>query len=133
MDAAAARRRGILIVEDDADIRETLQHLLESSGYTARAAGNGQEALEMIESLGHPCLILLDLMMPVMDGWAFLSALECNERLASVPIVIVSAYTDRGVVSERAQQVLQKPVDIHALMEAVREHCGDPPEEEPAP
>jgi CheY-like chemotaxis protein len=126
MDASAAPRRGILIVEDDADIRETLQHLLESSGYVARAASNGQEALEMIEALGQPCLILLDLMMPVMDGWAFLSALECNERLAAVPIVIVSAYTDRGVVSDRAQQVLQKPVDIHALMEIVQQHCGVP-------
>lgn len=123
---AAARRRGILIVEDDADIRETLQHLLESAGYAARAAGNGQEALEMIEGLGQPCLILLDLMMPVMDGWAFLSALERDETLASVPIVIVSAYTERGVAPERAAQVLQKPLDLRALMELVRQHCGAP-------
>lgn len=126
MERPAAPGRGILIVEDDADIRETLQHLLESSGYVARAAGNGQEALEMIEAIGQPCLILLDLMMPVMDGWAFLSALDRNEALASVPIVVVSAYTDRGVAPERAQQILKKPVDIHALMEVVRQHCGMP-------
>lgn len=114
----------ILIVEDDADIRDTLQHLLEASGYRAAPASNGQVALELLETIGRPCLILLDLMMPVMDGWAFLSALEQDDALADVPIVIVSAYTDKVTSLERAQQILKKPVDIHALMEVVRQHCG---------
>lgn len=114
----------ILIVEDDADIRDTLQHLLEASGYRAAPASNGQVALELLETIGRPCLILLDLMMPVMDGWAFLSALEQDDALADVPIVIVSAYTDKVASLERAQQILKKPVDIHALMEVVRQHCG---------
>lgn len=117
-------RRTILIVEDDADIRDTLQHLLEASGYRAAPASNGQVALELLETIGRPCLILLDLMMPVMDGWAFLSALEQDDALADVPIVIVSAYTDKVASLERAQQILKKPVDIHALMEVVRQHCG---------
>jgi CheY-like chemotaxis protein len=116
--------RTILIVEDDADIRETLQHLLEASGYRAAPASNGQVALDLIDTMGSPCLILLDLMVPVMDGWAFLSALDQNERLADVPIVIVSAYTDKVASLERAQQILKKPVDIHALMAVVRQHCG---------
>lgn len=116
--------RTILIVEDDADIRETLQHLLEASGYRAAPASNGKVALDLIDTMGSPCLILLDLMMPVMDGWAFLTALDQNELLADVPIVIVSAYTDKVASLERAQQILKKPVDIHALMEVVRQHCG---------
>ncbi len=116
--------RTILIVEDDADIRETLQHLLEASGYRAAPASNGKVALDLIDTMGRPCLILLDLMMPVMDGWAFLSALDQNDGLADVPIVIVSAYTDKVASLERAQQILKKPVDIHALMEVVRQHCG---------
>jgi len=116
--------RTILIVEDDADIRETLQHLLEASGYRAAPASNGKVALDLIDTMGSPCLILLDLMMPVMDGWAFLTALDQNERLVDVPIVIVSAYTDKVASLERAQQILKKPVDIHALMEVVRQHCG---------
>lgn len=117
-------RHSILIVEDDPDIRETLQHLLETAGYRAPAAGNGKEALELLDSIERPCLILLDLMMPVMDGWAFLTALDQDERLSHLPIVIVSAYTDKAVSLERAEQVLKKPVDIHALMEVVRQHCG---------
>lgn len=118
------QRRTILIVEDDADIRETLQHLLEASGYHAAPASNGRVALDLIETEGRPCLILLDLMMPVMDGWAFLTALDQNDALADVPIVIVSAYTDKVASLERAQQILKKPVDIHALMNVVRQHCG---------
>ncbi len=119
-------RHSVLIVEDDPDIRETLQHLLESSGYRAPAAGNGREALDILDSIERPCLILLDLMMPVMDGWAFLTALDQDERLAHLPIVIVSAYTDKAMSLERAEQVLKKPVDIHALMAVVRQHCGPP-------
>lgn len=117
-------RRTILIVEDDADIRETLQHLLEASGYRAAPASNGKVALDLIDTIGRPCLILLDLMMPVMDGWAFLTALDQNDALVEVPIVIVSAYTDKVASLERAQQILKKPVDIHALMDVVRQHCG---------
>ncbi len=119
-----AQSRTILIVEDDTDIRDTLQHLLEANGYRAAPASNGQVALDLIESIGRPCLILLDLMMPVMDGWAFLTALDQSDTLVDVPIVIVSAYTDKAASLERAQQVLKKPVDIHALMEVVRQHCG---------
>src|SRR5690606_42019154 len=69
--------------------------LLEASGYRAAPASNGQVALDLIDTIGKPCLILLDLMMPVMDGWAFLTALDQDDALVEVPIVIVSAYTDR--------------------------------------
>lgn len=116
----------VLIVEDDPDIRETLQHILESAGYEAPAAANGREALDRLGGMRPPCLVLLDLMMPVMDGWAFLKALDQDDVLAGVPIVIVSAYTDRAGALERAAQVLKKPVDIQALMDVVREHCGAP-------
>jgi CheY-like chemotaxis protein len=117
------RGGGVLIVEDDADVRDSLRLLLESRGYAARLAGDGLEALEVIRVHGRPCLILLDLMMPVMDGWAFLGALDRDEALRTVPIVILSASADRDRASKRAEQVLEKPFDVPALLALVHRHC----------
>lgn len=117
--------RPILVVEDDEDIRETLQMYLQSSGYSVSTAENGQEALEVLDAMDPPCLILLDMMMPVMDGWKFLAALAEQERLAAVPVVVVTAYADKKP-TDRVQEILRKPVDVRALMETVREHCGAP-------
>src|SRR3989442_228935 len=85
----------ILIVEDDPDIRESLQVVLETEGYNARTAANGKEGVAALESLEHPCLVLLDLMMPVMNGWEFLAVQRNDERLNKVPVVVVSAIADR--------------------------------------
>jgi CheY-like chemotaxis protein len=115
----------IMIVEDDPDIRETLQTYLESSGYGVASAANGQEALKLLDGDDRPCLILLDMMMPVMDGWAFLAALGEDDTLSSVPVAVVTAYTSQ-TPTEGVEEVLRKPVDLGALMETVREHCGPP-------
>ena len=118
-------KRPILVVEDDEDIRETLQMYLQSSGYDVATAANGQEALDVLTETEPPCLILLDMMMPVMDGWKFLAALGERETLAAVPVVVVTAYAEKKP-TDRVQEVLRKPVDVRALMETVREHCGAP-------
>jgi CheY-like chemotaxis protein len=125
MPMAGPGARKILIVEDDPDIRETLQAYLETNGYGVAAAANGEEALTVLDGGESPCLILLDMMMPVMDGWAFLAAIGESESLASVPVAVVTAYTSQ-TPTEGVEEVLRKPVDLTALMETVREHCGPP-------
>jgi CheY-like chemotaxis protein len=127
----------ILIVDDDEDARETLRHLLERSGYTVAAAENGRQALDLLRAGTVPCLVLLDLRMPVMDGWAFLSALELDRTLASIPIVVVSAARTETLGGDAVKGVISKPIDMRRLLATVRQHCGAPescgPPQEGAP
>ena len=120
-------QRRVLVVEDDPDIRESLRVALEKKGYPVATAENGQQALDMLEDGAPPCVILLDMMMPVMDGWKFLTALDEREVLSSVPVVVVSSL-DAGDAATRVREVFHKPVDVRALMDAVCEHCGRPGE-----
>lgn len=113
----------ILIVEDDLDARETMRFVLEREGFAVEGASDGREALAVLHRGSRPCLILLDLGMPVMDGWAFLSALERDSELAAIPIVVVSARAD-GHVGTRVNGMLSKPFDARALVDTVREHCA---------
>ena len=84
--------RTILVVEDDDDIREGVCDILRHEGYEVREAEHGKRALELLETMaGKPCLVLLDLMMPIMNGPELLQVLEETHRLASLPVVVVSA------------------------------------------
>lgn len=119
-------RRPILIVEDEPDLRETLQELLELAGYKVATAANGREALARLDEIGPVCLILLDLMMPVMSGWEFLDALKssASQVLASIPVVVVSATADVADVKRLGGcRVMKKPVDLELLMAVVQEYC----------
>ena len=115
----------ILIIEDDESIRETLKIFLEYEGYRVTTAGNGKEGLEVLPSAGNPCLVLLDLMMPVMDGWQFIEKARSHETLATTPIVVVTAFAEkaRGI---KARAVIKKPVDLDFLLKTVRQYCGPP-------
>jgi CheY-like chemotaxis protein len=117
----------VLIVEDDTDIRETMIELLLERGFGAIGAANGAEAIGVLErATTLPCVILLDLMMPVMDGVGFREAQIANPAWAGIPVVVMSAYGD--VVSHaRALGVehVVKPIGIAALVGAVRRHCRD--------
>ena len=84
----------VLLVEDDRDIREAVASLLEAEGYTVLTAAHGKEALAILER-GQPCVVLLDLMMPVMSGWDFMDVVRKNKRLEDIPVVVVSAYSER--------------------------------------
>ncbi|AZZ36646.1 response regulator [Bdellovibrio sp. qaytius] len=108
----------ILIVEDDDSIRETLQSVFELEGHKVLTAENGQVGLDILANEPKPSLILLDLMMPVMNGWNFSTALEKDARLSSIPVVIVSAYNDKAI-NIKCKAILKKPVDINALNDAV--------------
>jgi CheY-like chemotaxis protein len=118
---ANGQRRRILLVEDDDEIREALTDVLEQQGYQVEGARNGREALEMLHDHEAPRLILLDLMMPVMDGWQFRHAQLEDPQIARIPVVVLSAMANlraRGA-DLHAAECLAKPVDVDYLLEAV--------------
>ena len=119
----------VLVVEDDADIRFSLQILLQDEGYEAVSAANGRQALALLRAMPMlPCLILLDLMMPDMDGWQFRAEQRRDPELASIPIMILSAAADLPMQTAKlgAVGVMQKPVHVEELLEEIRRHCPPP-------
>jgi CheY-like chemotaxis protein len=117
------RDDALLIVDDDQDILGTLHLLLEAAGYNARTAANGVEALESIEREGMPRLVLLDMKMPVMDGWQFIA--EFDRRYGrAVPVVVMTAATsakDRAQAAT-ADAYLAKPFSFDVLVELLRKY-----------
>jgi CheY-like chemotaxis protein len=116
----------ILVIEDDHAIRESLSELLEDEGYQVASATNGQEALEVLARVGPPCVILLDLMMPVMDGYEFMGRKTADPQLASIPVVVITAAGASpiaGFIERAPPVVLPKPVRAEAVMRAVRQYC----------
>ena len=115
----------VLVVEDDEDAREAMVALLQMKGYDAAGAGNGREALDYLDQAPPPDLIILDLWMPVMDGWQFRSAQIRNPRLAHIPVIVVTALSDRADVD--ANEVIIKPVDVDHLLTKVDQYCRREP------
>ena len=114
----------VLVVEDTADLREAYMAVIGREGYRVIGAENGQRALDILQSGDDkPCLIVLDWMMPVMDGQTFLARLR-KTRFASLPIVIVSAYEAEDA-GENIRTVVKKPISYATLTHVVREYCGD--------
>jgi CheY-like chemotaxis protein len=121
----------LLIVEDDPDIREALQGYLELQGYAVRAASNGKEALELLETPPRPSLILLDMALPIMDGHRVLTTRKADAALAGVPVIILSAGMaamnprDRAVYAANydVAAFLKKPVEPRQLLEVIERHA----------
>ena len=113
----------ILVVEDDEGAREALSDILRDEGFRVETAGNGLEALEYLERAPPPCMILLDLVMPVMDGWEFRQRQLRHEGLAPIPVVVLTATAGEGPEAVSASDVLRKPVDFDALLARVELHC----------
>ena len=113
----------IVLIEDDAGIREILSLTLEMEGYSTQTARNGKEGLALLANGERPDLILLDLMMPVMDGWSFLKAREADHNIASIPVVILSAYGD-STKEPKADGVVRKPIKFEALDHYLQLYCG---------
>lgn len=118
--------RPILVVEDDEDIRETLQQVLEAEGYATSGAANGAEALHQLLSDRVPCLVLLDLMMPIMSGPELLVRMRQDPRLVAIPVIIVSAWAQEAEKTSGAQGFLKKPVDLEALLNVAGQYCTAP-------
>jgi CheY-like chemotaxis protein len=118
----------ILLVEDDINTREGLGEYLEHQGYSVLSAENGKRALECLEATASvPVLILLDLVMPVMDGFAFISQISNHPKLASVPVIILTADLRgsqlRREPPENVKEVLSKPVNLRRMMELIRKYA----------
>jgi CheY-like chemotaxis protein len=117
--------RRVLVVEDDPDLRGALAAILEEAGYRVVEAEDGRDALERLRSGAAFCLIVLDLFMPEMNGWAFRAEQTKDPRLASIPVVVISADSSSA---ERAKGLgvvtaLTKPVDVNRLLQVLGEHC----------
>jgi CheY-like chemotaxis protein len=113
----------VLIVEDDADLREMMAQLLAIEGYRAQTVPNGLAALDYLRKGDFPEVILLDLMMPVMDGWEFRRRQREDPQLARVPVVVLSALDQSRAADLDGAAFLKKPLDFDRLLQLVRQYC----------
>ncbi len=115
--------RPILVIDDDTDLRETLGELLSEEGYAPRLFENGRKALDFLRNGVRPRLILLDLMMPEMNGWQFREEQLKDVRLRDIPVVVMTA--SRGIDGQpiAASEVLFKPVALRELIDAVERNA----------
>jgi len=114
----------VLLVDDDPLGRESLSELLDAKGYSVLEAENGQTALEVLKKTLHfPCLIVLDLAMPVMDGREFLKLRAVDPILREIPVVVVSGNTPSGELLVGIDAYLRKPVKVDRLIELIDQHC----------
>jgi CheY-like chemotaxis protein len=114
----------ILVIDDDEDIREAFRDVLTEEGYRVDLAENGREALAFMRRRGRPDLVLLDLMMPVMNGWEFLHEKSRDDDLNTVPVLVVSANPPASVLEDNVRGVMRKPVQLEQLRSAVARVCG---------
>ncbi len=120
-----ARACKILVVEDDFAIRETIAELLEEEGYGVDRASNGQEALDRLRADGTTRLILLDLMMPVMDGWEFRERQRSDPAMSRIPVVVLSADNalEQKISALGVAAWMSKPFDVDRLLDTVGRLC----------
>jgi CheY-like chemotaxis protein len=127
-----ARRNTILVLEDDREIRESIVDVLEAEGYLVESAANGKEGLARLREIEKPCLILLDLMMPVMSGGEFLALARKDDALATIPVVIVSAWpSEAAQIAGATQGYVKKPIDLETLLATVDRFCSKGGDGEP--
>ena len=113
----------VLIVEDDEDLREMMAQFLLVEGFRPETVSNGQEALDYLRKGPTPSVILLDMMMPIMDGWEFRREQQRDPRVANVPVIVLSAL-DRNRVGDIGEAAfMKKPLDFDRLLDLVRRYC----------
>jgi CheY-like chemotaxis protein len=113
----------ILVVDDDDAVRDTVVDVLEDANYSVRAARDGCDALNLLRTGSKPCLVLLDLMMPVMNGWDFAVESAQDPALRGIPICVITAAGSSRQFPEQAVAVLKKPIDLRLLLDIVQKHC----------
>jgi CheY-like chemotaxis protein len=118
--------RQVLVVEDNDDVREAFITLLLMHGYRASGASSGMNALEQLHEGLRPCVVLLDLRMPEMDGWSVWARMHAEPALASIPVVMVSGDPDqlRRAEALGLRNFIRKPVDAATLVGIVARYCG---------
>jgi CheY-like chemotaxis protein len=115
----------LLVVEDNREIRKSLRDLFTLEGFAVEEAGNGREALERLDAGSHPSMIVLDLVMPVMDGWEFLRQMRARPECDTPVVVLTSLAYDadtRGLRERYGVDVLDKSTEVVRLMEIARMH-----------
>jgi CheY-like chemotaxis protein len=117
--------RMVLVVDDDADTRDLLCHLLNGHGYRAIGCGNGREALELLETGANPGIVLLDLMMPIMGGERFVEALRSHTEFAGTSIVVLTGDDSApGRLGHHGVEVLLKPSEPQLLVATLHRHAS---------
>jgi len=115
----------VLVVEDDRDLRDALEHILRIEGFEPICRGDGEAALEYLHESAPPRLILLDIAMPRMDGLRLRDELMKDPGLRKVPVVIVSSFIETPLVGRRLDlPYLTKPFDAGTLLETVRRYAS---------
>jgi CheY-like chemotaxis protein len=112
----------VLLVEDDDELRETMRDALELNGYVVIGAEDGQAAYEELDRIERICMVLLDLLMPRMNGWEFLEKLRERPELADVSVIVHTSAPSEAPVG--ATRVLQKPLELRRLLWVVQESCA---------
>jgi len=107
----------ILVVDDDPGIRTALNLTLEYLGYQVWLAESGPVALRMLEEKGCPFLILLDIMMPQMNGWEVLKAIRSQQQFSKVPVIVITAFHSQTLIPQNLTELLRKPIDIDQLIQ----------------
>lgn len=120
--APKSRAKLVVVVDDEPSIQEVVSMILESEGgYEVLCASNGEEALALLDEIPRPDLLVVDIMMPVMDGWGLIRALRHNEKTAQIPVIVSSASSKHDAASLGVERVLPKPIDYDAFLAAVDE------------
>jgi CheY-like chemotaxis protein len=115
----------VLVIDDDADLRESIGAVLSAAGYAFATARDGVDALRRLRDGSQPCVVLLDLMMPRMSGFELRSVMKADPALSSIPVVVVTGagpLADRRA-AELEAEILKKPVQLRDLLDAVDRHC----------
>jgi CheY-like chemotaxis protein len=113
----------ILIVDDDEDFHEAVEAAVSRRGFIVQHAGNGREALQRLSAGARPDAVLIDLMMPDMDGWQLLEAMGRDPELVAIPSAVMSASPNRSGLPERVEH-LPKPCDLRDLLALLERMCG---------
>ena len=116
-------KRTLLIVDDEEDLREMLREALERRGFDVVTAANGREGLEAVGKIDHLGVVLLDLIMPEMNGWDFFDALRARAGYENVPVIVTTSAASRA--PKGATRVMQKPLSLDRVVAAVNELCAE--------
>jgi CheY-like chemotaxis protein len=117
-----APQRKILVIEDNEEALEAISELLKMDGFSTVTATNGALGLRKMKADDHIFIVLLDLWMPIMDGWEFLQERKRDKRLAKIPVVVLSAIPSKAI--DGAEAVLTKPVNIDYLLQILRRYAA---------
>jgi CheY-like chemotaxis protein len=118
-----ARHDTVIIVEDEEEARTFLAYILELEGFSVAGFANGREALDYLQDSRQPCVIIADILMPVMNGFEFRAALLREPRFAGIPLIVVTALEPSAAAEMSAVRMFRKPIDVEGLLATIREYC----------